>query len=146
MEGPYAPCSNWSERHAAYAAGLGTFGLCDGLITQVGKAVRVGSVVAQVAVPASKRPYGDHQAYCNHDKGCRACIVAGYGPLSRAPEAVPHDRLLWILDGYGQVHDSAGRVTDLSQGESTILTGGAAYRLVFPNLTLYLLIEPEASA
>jgi epoxyqueuosine reductase QueG len=30
-----------SERHAAYAAGLGTFGLCDGLITSVGKAVRV---------------------------------------------------------------------------------------------------------
>jgi len=26
--GPYAPCSNWSERHCAYAAGLGTFGLC----------------------------------------------------------------------------------------------------------------------
>ena len=22
-QGPYAPCSNWSERHAAYAAGLG---------------------------------------------------------------------------------------------------------------------------
>jgi hypothetical protein len=79
-------------------------------------------------------------------KGCRACIVAGYGPLSKAPEAVPHDRLLWILDGYGQVHDSAGGVTDLSQGESTILTGGAAYRLVFPNLTLYLLVEPEARA
>ena len=36
-EGPYAPCSNWSERHAAYAAGLGTFGLCDGLITPVGR-------------------------------------------------------------------------------------------------------------
>ena len=40
--------SNWSERHIAYAAGLGTFGLCDGLITPLGKAMRCGSVVARL--------------------------------------------------------------------------------------------------
>lgn len=75
-EGPYAPCSNWSERHAAYAAGLGTFGLCDGLITPVGKAVRVGSVVAAIRVPPSSRPYEDHHAYCLHftENICRKCI------------------------------------------------------------------------
>lgn len=33
----YVFASTWSERHAAYAAGLGTFGLCDGLITPPGK-------------------------------------------------------------------------------------------------------------
>ncbi|MFH0824461.1 MAG: epoxyqueuosine reductase, partial [Pseudomonadota bacterium] len=32
----YVYSSNWSERHAAYASGLGTFGLCDGLITTKG--------------------------------------------------------------------------------------------------------------
>ena len=75
-QGEYAPCSNWSERHAAYAAGLGTFGLCDGLITAVGKAVRVGSVIAKIEIAPSNRPYSDHQAYCQHftEKGCRACI------------------------------------------------------------------------
>ncbi len=75
-EGPYAPCSNWSERHAAYTAGLGTFGLCDGLITPVGKAVRVGSVIARLDVPASPRPYSDHHAYCLHftHDTCRECI------------------------------------------------------------------------
>ena len=62
--GPYAPCSNWSERHAAYAAGLGTFGLCDGLITPVGKAMRTGSVVARVSIAPSPRPYTDRHAYC----------------------------------------------------------------------------------
>lgn len=75
-QGPYAPCSNWSERHAAYAAGLGTFGLCDGLITPVGKAVRVGSVIAQLDIPPTPRPYTDHHAYClhySHDT-CRECI------------------------------------------------------------------------
>ena len=51
-----APCSP--------CGGLGTFGLCDGLITPVGKAIRVGSVVARLEVPAAPRPYQDHQAYC----------------------------------------------------------------------------------
>ena len=56
--------STWSERHAAYAAGLGTFGLCDGLITPVGKAHRCGSVVAKISIPPTVRPYQDHRAYC----------------------------------------------------------------------------------
>ena len=60
----YGMASSWSERHAAYAAGLGTFGLCDGLITAKGKAIRCGSVVARVRVPATLRPYEDHHAYC----------------------------------------------------------------------------------
>jgi hypothetical protein len=68
--------SNWSERHAAHAAGLGTFGLCDGLITPRGKAMRAGSVVARVQVPPSPRPYKDHRAYClfySHGT-CGKCI------------------------------------------------------------------------
>lgn len=75
-DGPYAPCSNWSERHAAYAAGLGTFGLCDGLITPVGKAVRIGSVVARIALPPGKRPYTHHHADCLHFSHgtCGKCI------------------------------------------------------------------------
>jgi epoxyqueuosine reductase len=75
--GPYAPCSNWSERHAAYAAGLGTFGLCDGLITPVGKAMRTGSVVARVVIPPSERPYTDRHAYCLHYSHgtCGKCIL-----------------------------------------------------------------------
>jgi epoxyqueuosine reductase len=75
-KGPYGPCSNWSERHAAYAAGLGTFGLCDGLITPVGKAVRIGSVIAAIQIPPSTRPYDDHHAYCLHftENICRRCI------------------------------------------------------------------------
>lgn len=60
----YANASTWSERHAAYVAGLGTFGLSDGLITPVGKAMRAGSVVADIRVEPSLRPYTDHHAYC----------------------------------------------------------------------------------
>lgn len=60
----YVYASTWSERHAAHASGLGTFGLCDGLITPVGKAMRVGSVVARIDIPPTPRPYNHHQEYC----------------------------------------------------------------------------------
>ncbi len=62
----YLFASRWSERHAAYAAGLGTFGLSDGLITAAGKAVRCGSVIARMPGTSSPRPYTDHHAYCLH--------------------------------------------------------------------------------
>ncbi len=72
----YNFASNWSERHAAYAAGLGTFGLCDGLITPRGKAMRSGSVIARIDIPPSPRPYEDHHAYCLwYAKGtCKECV------------------------------------------------------------------------
>jgi ferredoxin len=60
----YGYASTWSERHAAYAAGLGTFGLSDGLITAAGKAMRAGSIIANIRVEPSPRPYADHHAYC----------------------------------------------------------------------------------
>jgi epoxyqueuosine reductase QueG len=68
--------STWSERHAAYASGLGTFGLCDGLITPLGKAMRTGSVVARIRIPPTQRQYTDHHAYCPHftDGSCGKCI------------------------------------------------------------------------
>lgn len=71
----FGRASRWSERHAAYASGLGTFGLCDGLITPRGKAHRVGTVVARARIPATARPYTDHHAYCLFfaDGGCMVC-------------------------------------------------------------------------
>ena len=72
----YVMASTWSERHAAHASGLGTFGLCDGLITPLGKAMRTGSVVARIRIPPTPRPYNDHQAYCLYlSRGmCGQCI------------------------------------------------------------------------
>lgn len=60
----YGFASTWSERHAAHASGLGTFGLCDGLITPLGKAMRTGSIVARIKIPPTPRPYKTHQEYC----------------------------------------------------------------------------------
>ena len=68
--------SNWSERHTAWIAGLGTFGLSDGLITRVGKAVRFGSVVVNMKLEATPRSYTGHQDWCLwHARGtCGVCM------------------------------------------------------------------------
>ena len=72
---PMLISSKWSERHAAYAAGQGTFGLCDGLITEVGKAHRTGSVIMKLKAPPNPRPYQGIYDYClHHSKGtCGVC-------------------------------------------------------------------------
>jgi epoxyqueuosine reductase QueG len=72
----FSYASSWSERHVAHAAGLGTFGLCDGLITAKGKALRIGSVVAGIALEPTPRPYPNHQAYCLFyaEGTCGKCI------------------------------------------------------------------------
>lgn len=69
--------SNWSERHAAYACGLGAFGLSDGLITAKGKAMRVGSVVTNLPLKPSEKPYPHHRANCLYyfNKTCQTCAA-----------------------------------------------------------------------
>ena len=56
--------SNWSERHAAYVAGLGTFGLSKGLITERGMAGRFGSVITDAELTPTIRPYSTPFEYC----------------------------------------------------------------------------------
>lgn len=67
--------SNWSERHVAYACGLGAFGLSDGLITPKGKAMRVGSVVTDLVLSPSGKPFPHHQANCLYyfNGTCQKC-------------------------------------------------------------------------
>jgi epoxyqueuosine reductase len=112
----YVFASTWSERHAAFASGLGTFGLCDGLITPLGKAVRVGSVIARIMIPPTPRPYKDHHAYCLfYSRGlCKKCIArCPVGALSEAghdkkkcrshvrPVTEEYVKAHYGFDGYG---------------------------------------------
>lgn len=62
--------SNWSERHVAYACGLGTFSLSRGLITRAGVAGRFGSLVTDLPLTPDGRDYGGLENYCSH---CGAC-------------------------------------------------------------------------
>jgi epoxyqueuosine reductase QueG len=69
--------SNFSERHAAYACGLGTFALCDGFITPRGKAMRVGTVVTDLVLTPSDKPYPHHHANCLYyfNGTCKVCTT-----------------------------------------------------------------------
>jgi len=69
--------SNWSERHAAYAAGLGTFGLSRGLITEKGMAGRIGSVVTTAKIEPTPRPYQGPFDYCTMCGACQRRCPAG---------------------------------------------------------------------
>ena len=64
--------SNWSERHVAYAAGLGTFGLSRGLISRKGIAGRYMSVITDAFFEPDIRPYTGIYDYCIN---CGACVL-----------------------------------------------------------------------
>lgn len=68
--------SNWSERHVAFAAGLGTFSLSDGFITECGIAIRCGSAITDLVLPISPRQSDSPYSNCLFYRGvnCRACI------------------------------------------------------------------------
>ncbi len=59
-----AYASNWSERHAAFVCGQGTFGLSRGVITERGMAGRFCSVVTDLELEPDARPYSGLYDYC----------------------------------------------------------------------------------
>ena len=75
-ETPKGRASTWSERHAAYAAGLGTFSLNDALITAKGIAHRCGSVITELVIEPSERAEKGYAWNCLYyrEGSCGACI------------------------------------------------------------------------
>jgi len=100
--------SSWSERHAAYASGLGTFSLNDALITPRGIAHRLGSVVTELVLEPSPRPYADYRENCLSCRGeeCGACI--GRCPAGALSEG-GHDKAKCRQYTYGEVMDAVGK-------------------------------------
>ena len=64
--------SRWSERHIAYACGMGSFGISGGLITEKGCAGRFVSFVTDMPLEADTRTYTDPYEQCTM---CGACIA-----------------------------------------------------------------------
>ena len=81
-EPPYV--SNWSERHVAFTAGLGTFSLSKHLITEKGVCGRFGSVITNLPLPVTPRSYTDPYEYCTFCGACqKRCIVNAIGPQEK---------------------------------------------------------------
>ncbi|MGD0916402.1 MAG: epoxyqueuosine reductase [Thermodesulfobacteriota bacterium] len=68
--------SSWSERHIAYACGLGTFSLNDGFITPKGMAIRIGSVITLLKLTPSEKRYRHYRENCPpfRNEKCGKCI------------------------------------------------------------------------
>lgn len=105
--------STWSERHAAYAAGLGTFSLNRGFITERGIAHRCGSIVTDLVLTPSPRRYNDYAENCLfRRKGtCGACIArCPAGAITR----FGHDKELCRAYGYETVVREVGEAYGVS--------------------------------
>jgi epoxyqueuosine reductase len=63
----------WSHRSAAFAAGLGTFGVHHMLITKAGCAGRFGTILISAEIPPTPRPA---EEFCRYKKGeeCLVCV------------------------------------------------------------------------
>jgi hypothetical protein len=89
--------SPWSERHYAFAAGLGTFGLAEHLITEHGCNVRLASFITDAPLEVTPRANDDPFGNCLHfAKGtCAECAARCPG---RALTENSHNKLLceWI--------------------------------------------------
>ena len=86
--------SSWSERHAAFVGGLGTFSLSRGLITERGMAGRLVSVVTTLPLEATVRPYTDLYEYCIRCGACvRRCPATAIS-LERGKENLPCNAFL----------------------------------------------------
>ena len=95
-------CSNWSERHAAHIAGLGTFGLSKGLITARGMAGRIGSVVTDAPMPVTKRAYSSPFEYCTMCGACaRRCPAGAIDPKKGVALGKDHIMCKAFLDTTG---------------------------------------------
>lgn len=70
---PVRLVSTWSHRHAAYVAGLGTFGRNNLMITGAGSAGRFGTLFTNAPLAVTPRP---DREYCLHKRGipCRICL------------------------------------------------------------------------
>ncbi|MHA1271421.1 MAG: hypothetical protein ACTSPY_16630 [Candidatus Helarchaeota archaeon] len=91
--------SNWSDRHIAFAAGLGTFSLHEGFITDLGCNVRFGSFITiaplEITPRKSDEPYGNCLFYSNGT--CKKCIERCPG---NAISESGHDKVACFI--YGQ--------------------------------------------
>jgi epoxyqueuosine reductase QueG len=95
------PTSNWSERHIAYAAGLGTFSINDAFITEKGIAIKLISFVTELKLTPDIRVAESHTENCLLcSKGtCGACIKRC--PVN-AISKVGHDKIRCMQYVYGE--------------------------------------------
>ncbi len=84
--------SPWSHRHMAYAAGLGTFGMHDFLITEKGCAHRTGSFVVNLKLAPNRQRPDDIHAHCLHYQGKKCLRCATHCPVYAITAEKAHNK------------------------------------------------------
>lgn len=90
--------ATWSERHMAFAAGLGTFSLHEGFITEVGCNIRLASVITDAPLKVTPRKSDEPYANCLHFAGkkCLKCVAKCVGG---ALSEDGHDKVKCYMQG-----------------------------------------------
>jgi epoxyqueuosine reductase len=121
-ENPVQIYSVWSERHMAFAAGLGTFSLHEGFISELGCNIRVTSVVTDAPLAATPRksdePYGNCLFYTSGK--CKKC--AARCPADAISEQ-GHDKLKCYLQLKKIEEKIAGRVKSILKPHRRVIEG-----------------------
>ena len=84
--------SPWSQRHIGYAAGLGTFGYHDFLITEKGCTHCMGSLVVNLKREPERRRPDDIHAHCLHYRGFNCLECAARCPVQAITAGGGHDK------------------------------------------------------
>lgn len=84
--------SPWSQRHIAYAAGLGTFGMHDFFITEKGCAHRLASLVVHRPLKPNRKRPDDIHAGCLHYQGHACMKCAKRCPVNAISKETAHDK------------------------------------------------------
>ena len=97
----------WSHKSAAYAAGLGTFGVHHMLITESGCAGRFGTLLISAEIPPTPRPT---EEFCRYKKG-EKCLVC----VDRCPAGALSVRGLDKEKCFRQLQENAKAFPELQQ-------------------------------
>ena len=97
----------WSHKSAAYAAGLGTFGVHHMLITESGCSGRFGTLLISAEIPPTPRPT---EEFCRYKKG-EKCLVC----VDRCPAGALSVRGLDKDKCFKQLQENARAFPELNQ-------------------------------
>ena len=88
---PVGYASNWSFRHLAYVAGLGSFGMSELFISEKGTAHRCGAVAVALPLKSNRDQAPHHRHHCLHYQTGECLECAQRCPVGAISEA-GHDK------------------------------------------------------
>ncbi|MCC2864828.1 epoxyqueuosine reductase [Anaerovorax odorimutans] len=113
--------SNWSQRHIAYEAGLGTFGLNNMLITKKGCCGRINTIVTDLDVPPD-RPMEEELCLYKRSGKCGLCVDrCPSGALTR--EGFDRERCFQVCRENAQIYTGYGNSYASAAGQPAEDTG-----------------------